>query len=166
MKRKSIVLGILLASGGIASLLFAQQLGLQTILNDQGVAAVGQAVQAAAEQAFASGAEPADIQAQLIAILDEAAATGDENAVNYAIVGVMYAGGPQNLEFTTAVVEQSRAAAQYPEITRNAIAGMVLYFSKDADVYVSGGRDPSQEIGLFSRDNKMGDDGDVPATPH
>ena len=166
MKKSMIISSVLLF--GMSA--FAQ-LGLQNILTTQGVQAMGNAVSEAAQNALASGAEPAAIQAQLIAILNEAAATGDELATRYAIVAVMMAGGERNMNFTTRTVQQSNAVAQYPEMVAKVIADMNAFAGGgdgdeyalgggEKDNYTSGGNSPEIFLDVFL-DGTVPDAGDV-----
>jgi hypothetical protein len=93
-------------------------LGLaQLAAGPQGAPAVGQAVLTAAKAVYANNTDPAIIQQQLIAILNEAAATGNEPAVRYAIVAVMMAGGGDNLALSKAAIDGSNVFANYPSLT-------------------------------------------------
>ena len=78
--------------------------------------AVGAAVKNAVADAYKSGADAAAIQSQIVAILDEAAATGSEDAVRYAIVAVMLAGGTENLEMSKQAIGNSMAFTSYQEL--------------------------------------------------
>jgi hypothetical protein len=83
----------------------------------QGAQAVGQAVLTAAKAVYANNTDPAVIQQQLTDILNEAAATGNEPAVRYAIVAVMMAGGAENLALSKAAIDGSNVFANYPSLT-------------------------------------------------
>ncbi|MEI7851133.1 MAG: hypothetical protein WCH86_04810 [Kiritimatiellales bacterium] len=82
-----------------------------------GARAVGQAVLTAAKAVYANSTDPAVIQPQLIAILNEAAATGDESAIRYAIVAVILAGGVDNLPLSKTAINDSNVFVNYPKLT-------------------------------------------------
>lgn len=102
---------------GLAVLSVQADLGLQGISSDEGVVAVGKAVKTAVESIYASTDNPAEIESQLIEILNEAAATGDEGVIRYTIVAVMMAGGPDNLELSKKAIDNSNVFSDFPEIT-------------------------------------------------
>lgn len=93
------------------------EIGIQSILSSDGIVAVGTAVQSAVEAIYASTDDPAEIQQQLIDILNEAAATGDEQVVRYTIVAVMLAGGPENLDLSKQAIDNSDVFKNFPEVT-------------------------------------------------
>lgn len=113
-------LGLLIV--GLAALPVFAEIGLQQILSEQGVSAVGTAVKTAAEAVYASTDDPAEINAGLVAILNEAEATGDESVITYAIVAVMLAGGVENLEISKEAVNDSNMFANHPEVTAFTVA--------------------------------------------
>lgn len=109
-------------AGLLTSPLFAE-LGLaQLATQPQGALAVGQAVLAAAKTVYANNTDPAIIQAQLITILNEAAATGNEAAIRYAIVAVLAAGGVENLMLSKVAINGSDVFANYPSLTAVTVA--------------------------------------------
>ena len=118
---KRMLVGILLVAGVLSSAVYAD-LGLGQTLSEQGVRAVGESVKAAAEAIFAAGGDPAEMQAQLTAILNEAVATGDEGAIRYAIVAVMMAGGEESLDLFKAAINASDLAANHPGLAADTIA--------------------------------------------
>jgi len=107
----------LLRSVGLLAAPAQADLGLKQILADQGVKAVGLAVKAAAEAVYASTDDPKLIEAGLIAILNEAEATGDMSVMPYAIVGVMLAGGVDNLDLSKRAISNSNLFKNYPNNT-------------------------------------------------
>jgi hypothetical protein len=113
---------ILTLIAGIGLLASSAQavLGLQQIMTDQGAPAVGQAVLTASKAAYAG--DPAAIQNQLIAALNEAAATGNEQAVRYAIVAVMLAGGAENLGASKAAINNSNVFTNFEALTATTVA--------------------------------------------
>jgi hypothetical protein len=116
---------ILVAAFGLLSPAFAD-LGLaQLAAGSQGGPAVGQAVLIAAKAVYANNTDPAVIQQQLIAILNEAVATGNESAIRYAIVAVMMAGGADNLTQSITAINNSDCFSQYPSLTADT-AGIVV----------------------------------------
>lgn len=120
MRKNAYRLFFVLIAGAVllTSSVFAD-LGLaQLAAQPQGGArAVGQAVLTAAKAVYANSTDPAVIQPQLIAILNEAAATGDESAIRYAIVAVILAGGADNLPLSKAAVNDSNVFVNYPKLT-------------------------------------------------
>jgi len=115
--------GLFLIVGLLASPVYAD-LGLAQTLADQGVQAVGAAVKAAAEAVYAETDDPEQIKSQLVAILNEAAATGDEGAMRYAIVAVMMAGGAENIELSKEAINNSDLFANHPNITAFTVAAV------------------------------------------
>jgi len=113
--------GLLLFTGLLAFPVHAD-LGLAKTLSDQGVQAVGAAVKAAAEAVYAGTNDLVQIQNQLVAILNEAEATGDEGAIRYAIVAVMMAGGVENLDVSKDAINNSNLFSNHPEITAFTVA--------------------------------------------
>ena len=99
-------------------------LGLQATLVSQGAPAVGQAVLTAAKAVYAANTDPAVIQSQLIAILNEAAATGNEQAIRYAIVAVMLAGGVENLSLSKTAINNSNVFLNYETLTAVTVAAV------------------------------------------
>ena len=97
-------------------------LGLQQIMANQGALAVGQTVLNAAKAVYAGTQDPAAIQNQLIAIMNEAVATGNEQAIRYAIVAVMVAGGFENMALGKAAVDNSNAFSNYETLTALTVA--------------------------------------------
>ena len=123
-KQAACLLVILVAAFGLFSPVFAD-LGLaQLAAGPQGGPAVGQAVLTAAKAVYANNTDPEVIQQQLIAILNEAAATGNESAIRYAIVAVMMAGGADNITQSINAINNSNCFSQYPSLTANT-AGIV-----------------------------------------
>ncbi len=119
MMNKNVInlfLGVFLFVGLLASPVHAD-LGLQQTLSSQGVKAFGAAVRAAAEAVYAGTDDPTQIQSQLVAILNEAEATGSEAAMRYAIVAVMVGGGEGNLEASIAAINNSNIFANHPNMT-------------------------------------------------
>ena len=109
----------------IATLLISTaraDLGLQKIMADQGALAVGQAVLNAAKAVYAGTQDPAAIQNQLIALMNEAVATGNEQAIRYAIVAVMVAGGFENVALGKAAIDNSNAFSNYEALTALTVA--------------------------------------------
>jgi hypothetical protein len=137
---------VLIAIAGLlASPVFAD-LGLQQIVNSQGDVAplaVGQAVRVEAEAIFASNTDPAVIQQKLIAILNEAAATGNEAAVRYAIVAVMAAGGVDNLNASKTAINNSDVFNKYESLTAVTVA------ATEALLTASGGA--AEVVGLMQQ---------------
>lgn len=92
-------------------------LGLQSILSGEGSVAVGKAVKTAVESIYASVDDPAEIESKLVEILNEAVATGDEEAIRYTIVAVMMAGGSDHLDLSKSAIDNSDAFSKFPDIT-------------------------------------------------
>ncbi len=109
--------GLFLTMGLLTSLAFAD-LGLA----DMSASEAGAAVKAAAEAIYAGTDDPEQLQSQLIAILNEAEATGDEGAMRYAIVAVLMAGGAENLDSAKEAINNSNLFANHPEITAFTVA--------------------------------------------
>ncbi len=101
-------------------------LGLSQIFSDQGALAVGQAVLTAAKSIYAEGTTGAPKQDavldQLIPILNEAAATGNEQAVRYTIVAIMMAGEVKNLELSKTAINNSDIFVKYKTIMAKTVA--------------------------------------------
>jgi len=109
------ILGLFLSAGLFVSLAQAE-LGLQQILSDQGVEAVGAMVRSASEAIFA-GDDPEQIQSQLVAILNEAAATEDEAAMRYAMVAVLMG----NLTLGRDAINNSDISSNHPELANSTV---------------------------------------------
>jgi len=116
----NLFLGLFLIMGLLVSPAQAD-LGLAQTLSDQGVQAVGAAVKAATEAVYAGTDDPEQIQSQLVAILNEAAATGDEGAMRYAIVAVMMVGGAENIDLSKDAITSSELFANHPELAAETI---------------------------------------------
>ena len=98
-------------------------LGLaQLATQPQGASAVGQAVLSAVKAVYANSTDPAVVQPQLITILNEAAATGNEPAIRYAIVAVLMAGGIENFALGKAAINDSAVFGNYPALTAVTVA--------------------------------------------
>jgi len=104
-------LGLFLFAG-----LFASPAQAELGLAGMSAAEVGQAVKTATEAVYAGTDDPEQIQSQLVAILNEAAATGDESAMTYAIVAVMMVGGVENIDLSKEAINNSELFANYPEL--------------------------------------------------
>lgn len=121
-KNASRFLTVLIAVYGLLAAPVFADLGLSQIVEKQGAPAVGQAVLTAAKAVYADNTDPAVIQQQLTALLNEAVATGNEAAIRYAIVAVMMAGGADNLAQSTAAINDSNAFNQYKNLTADTVA--------------------------------------------
>jgi hypothetical protein len=115
------VLGLLMVVGFLASPAHAD-LGLKKILSEQSVQALGLAVMTAAKEVFDATDDPEKIKPQLVVMLNEAAATGDERAMRYAIVAVMRAGGVENLDLCKTAINNSDLFANHPEMLAPTVA--------------------------------------------
>lgn len=115
------LLAVLIAIAGFMAAPVLADLGLQQ-LAAQGAPAVGQAVLTAAKAVYANNTDPVVIQNQLIAILNEAAATGNEQAIRYAIVAVMLAGGVENIELSKTAINNSAVFLNYESLTAVTVA--------------------------------------------
>jgi len=120
-KGMQLFFGLFLIVGLLASPVCAE-LGLAQTLSDQGVSAVGVAVKEAAEAVYAGTDDPEQIKGQLVAILNEAAATGDEGAMRYAIVAVMMVGGAENLDLSKDAINNSDLFTNHSNITAFTVA--------------------------------------------
>lgn len=143
--------------------------------------AVGQAVLTAAKAVYAENTDPAVIQQQLVAILNEAAATGNESSIRYALVAVMMAGGPDAFSQSVEAINNSNCFNQYPGLTGNVVGTVASLMGIDlsggapqAGGDQQGGGDNNtflKALGLdpnnpFSWGSLTGPgDGDVDATP-
>ena len=112
--------GLFLIAGLLAFPAYAD-LGLAQTLSDQGVQAVGVAVKAAVEAVYAGTDDPEQIQSQLVAILNEAAATGDEGVMTYSIVAVMMVGGAGNIDLSKDAINNSDIFANHPKLAAETI---------------------------------------------
>ncbi|MFA7256407.1 MAG: hypothetical protein WC047_02390 [Kiritimatiellales bacterium] len=130
---------VLIAVAGLLSVPVFADLGLSQLAATQGASAVGQAVLTAAKAVYADNADPVVIQQQLIAILNEAAATGNEQAIRYAIVAVMLAGGADNLAQSMTAINNSNVFSQYPELTAVTVAAAQALISGGAGGTTGGG---------------------------
>lgn len=128
-------IGILLLAGSLAFSAHAD-LGLSQILADQGVQAVGATVKTAAEAVYAGTDDPVQIQAQLVAFLNEAEATGDKGAMRYTIIAVMLAGGTENLDLSRSAINHSQLFVKQPDLTAFTVA--------TAEALLSGGGDRAE----------------------
>ena len=139
-------------SGLLTSPVFAD-LGLaQLAAQPQGAQAVGQAVLTAAKAVYANNTDPAVIQSQLSAILNEAAATGNETAIRYAIVAVLVAGGVENLALGRAAINGSDVFTNYPALTATTVA------ATEALLNASGGSADEKTGGDKAGGDKAGGD--------
>ena len=174
---------------GLAGSSLAEELGLSQQLSSEGVVAVGQTVKSAVENLFSSTEDAESIQSQITAIMDEAAATGNAEAVRYAIVGAMDAAGPDNLELVIAAINSSKAFTDFKDITAftvNASKEMILAnagggqgdqggdkeLGGDKEQGGQGDQQTNMEQGGGDGDNPLDegddadiDDEDVPGTP-
>jgi len=116
------LLVVLIAISGFMISPVLADLGLQQLAAAQGAPAVGQAVLTAAKAVYANNTDPAVIQQQLIAILNEASATGNEQAVRYAIVAVMLAGGVDNMGLSKTAINNSNVFLNYEALTAVTVA--------------------------------------------
>jgi len=116
-KTASCLLYVLVAASVFPSALAFADLGLKQMVAGQGASAVGPAILAAAKTVYANHTDPAVIKLQLIDILNEAAATGDEQVARYAIVSVMMAGGVEHLALSRDAINNSDIFKNYPELT-------------------------------------------------
>jgi hypothetical protein len=130
---------VLIAFAGLLTLSARAELGLQQIMANQGAPAVGQAVLTAAKAVYAGASDPAVIQSQLIAILNEAAATGNEQAIRYAIVAVMMAGGVENITLSTTAINNSNVFSNYESLTAVTVAATRLLLSASGGGATGGG---------------------------
>lgn len=137
--RRIFCLVALVLFSGVAT--FAD-MGLQQILSSEGNRAVGLAVKAAAEDIFSSDENAEVIQAKLVAILNEAVATENEQTVRYVIVAIMMAGGVDNLELSKRAVDDSQAFDVFPEMTARTVSKMIWLLSGYKDIE-SGGDEQS-----------------------
>jgi len=141
-KNASRLFFILIAVAGLLTSSVFADLGLARLAaQPQGASAVGQAVLAAAKTVYADNTDPAVIQPQLIAILNEAAATGNQTAIRYAIVAVLMAGGAENLTLGKAAINDSNVFANYPALTAVTVA------AAETLLKASGGAGGSQNSG-------------------
>ncbi|MCC7300149.1 MAG: hypothetical protein IT583_03620 [Verrucomicrobia bacterium] len=99
-------------------------LGLAQVAASQGTPAVGQTVLSSAQAIYANNTDPAAIESQLIAILNEAVATGDERIIRYAIVAVMMAGGEANAALARRAINSSNAFTSYQTLTAVTVAAV------------------------------------------
>jgi len=116
----NLFLGLFLIMGLLVSPAQAD-LGLAQTLSDEGVQAVGAAVKVAAEAVYAGTDDPEQIQSQLVAILNEVAATGNEGAMRYAIVAVMMVGGAENVDLSKDAINNSEIFANHPKLAAETI---------------------------------------------
>ncbi len=134
----NLFLGLFLIMGLLVSPAQAD-LGLAQTLSDQGVQAVGLAVKTAAEAVYAGTDDPEQIKSQLVAILNEAAATGDEGAMRYAIVAVMMVGGAENIDLSKEAITSSDLFANHPKLAAETIVAAEKLIRSGGDMGELGG---------------------------
>jgi len=156
---KHLFFGLLLSVGFLAAPARAD-LELKQILADQGVKAVGLAVKAAAEAVYASTDDPKVIEAGLIAILNEAEATGDMGAMPYAIVGVMMAGGVENLDLSKQAINNSNLFINYPNNTAVTVTNAEKLIRSGGGAAGTGGADKQGGGGAGEKQKADGSGGD------
>jgi hypothetical protein len=143
MKKTALRLLLVLIAATVlsASPVFAD-LGLKQIVATQGTSAAGQAMFTAAKAVYTGSSDPAVIQTQLIAILNEAAETENETVIRYAIVAVMLAGGVENLDLSGKAISNSSVFANYESLTAvtRAAAESLLKASGGAGANAGGGK--------------------------
>ena len=102
MKNRALILsvGLVIFTGLFVSPASAE-IGVAQALAEGGVSAVGTAVRNAAQAVYDSTEDPAVIQLKLTELINEAVATGDEGAIQYASVAVMMVGGAGKLPDVT-----------------------------------------------------------------
>jgi hypothetical protein len=88
----------------------------------EGMVSVGETVRDAVQSIYSSTDDPAEIERQLIEILNEAAASEDEGIVRYTIVAVMMGGGPKNLSQSKSAIDNSDVFSKYRELTAFTVA--------------------------------------------
>lgn len=148
-KTASCLLYVLVAASVFPSAPAFADLGLKQMVAGQGASAVGPAILAAAKTVYANHTDSAVIKLQLIDILNEAAATGDEQAARYAIVAVMMAGGVEHLALSRDAINNSDIFKNYPELTAATVeATEALMKGKTA-----GGGEKSEADGGGSENN-------------
>jgi hypothetical protein len=145
-------------------------LGLKGIIESQNVRAAVPVLQAAAQAAHKSG----DVRNELLAILNEAAQTGNEDAVRYAIVAVMVAGGEGNMDAALAAINASQAFSDFPGLTASTVAEtQAIMADPDSSPDPKSPADPTPDLPTGSTDdNPFGPeapggliDGDIDVTP-
>lgn len=125
----------------VSASVLAAELGLSQMLSGEGVVAVGQAVKDAVAKIYSSTDDPEVIKRQITAIMDEAAATGDGEAVRYAIVGAMDAGGAENLDLTIAAINASKAFSDFKEVTQFTVSSSKTIILANAKKNGSGNKE-------------------------
>lgn len=151
----------------LSSAVFAAEPGAGegTAGQGQDAVAVGQAVLAAAQAVYSENTDPEVIKAKLTEILNEVVATGDEQAVRYAIVAIMMAGGEINMELSKSAINSSSAFAVFGSVVTDTVS------QSEAFIAVQGA--PGAGIGgtgtivsdLFGPGSPGERPGDIPATP-
>lgn len=128
-----------LTSSALAELGLAQMLANP----DQGAPAVERALLAAVSAAYTGGPagvfDEAAVQAQLVAILNEAVATGNEQTIRYAILAVMIAGGTEHAELSRAAVNGSNLYSNYATLTANTIVEVEVFLQTAGQAGGGGG---------------------------
>lgn len=129
--RRNIAFLMILAGlfAGAAAFPAYADLGLSGILSAQGEKAVGLSVKDAVSALYSSGQGDDAIQAGIIGILNEAVAAGNEEAVRYALVGVLIAGGKEHLDLSKAAIDDSNAFRQFPDTTASVVSSASLLIS-------------------------------------
>lgn len=146
----------LIAATGLLTSPALADLGLKQIAAGQGAPAVGQAVLKAVQAVYANNTDLAIIQSQLVSILNEVAATGDENAIRYAIVAVMMGGGVENCELSKSAINVSDVSSNYEALTVATVTETEALLTAEPPKK-DGGQNPPD-----GGDRKPSDGGDFP----
>lgn len=161
MKRSVSRVLCIFAIGGLFSMPQAfAELGLKQIAASQGAVAVGSAVLAAVKAIYAQTTDPAEVQRQLVAVLNEAAATADEGAMRYTMVAVMMAGGAENIGQAEMAIGQSNLSAEYRSLVTEVVSETKTMMMPYVGV---GGGDGGPTLLMLG---DASSDGDLSATPN
>jgi len=168
MKKNSIYIStVIFLLGGLLALPVHADLGLAQTVSEQGVEGVGSAVEAAVASIYAGASDAAEIQNQIVAILNEVEALGNEEAMRYGLVAVMVAGGTENMELGKGAIDSSQLATNHPQLVESTVAATEALMTSGGESggSESGGNRPTISSILDDLNDEDLDDEDVSATP-
>lgn len=169
MKTRSVRMMIsVFVAACVLSLPAHAELGLGSIFSSQGLRAVGLAVKSAVESLYASDKTPAEVESEIIAIVNEAVSTGNEQVVQYTIVAVMMGGGGDNLKASRAAINNSQAFGAFPSLVAFTAAQAGSLISSGGSDPASGGEQAgggeAEEQGGMQSSDEQGGSGEDPTT--
>lgn len=157
-----LLLSACLLVGLMSSSVFAENLGLAEIAASGGPEAVVAPVTNAVANIYNSTDDQDSIKAQITAIINEAADTGDDEVVRSAVNAALGATSTDNLELTIAAINSSTAFTNFSAIIESVVASARSSRSGYGGDQDQGGEDGDNQ--LDDDDNADIDDDDIPAT--